>query len=138
MATVKLIGTTTYGKNVGSVTLYDSPKNDYSSEARANPSHKYAMQPIVFQSFNKNGESDYTKGFKAEIEVDESKYWNNILPLGDPQEALLKAALNDIRGLQSKESLSKLQLQARSVDLDLPENKFEKEMYLDHLFVQKD
>lgn len=138
MASVKLIGLTTYGKNVGSITLYDSPKTDYTSETRANPAHKFAMQPIVFQSFNKNGESDYTQGFKPEIEVDESNYWNNILPLGDPSEALLKAALNDIRGIQAKATLSKLQLQARSVDLDLPENKFEKEMYIDHFFVQKD
>ena len=43
------------------------------------------MQPIVFQSFNKNGESDYLQGFDPDIEIDESKYWNNILPLGDPR-----------------------------------------------------
>ncbi len=138
MSSVKLIGTTTYGKNVGSITLYDSPNNDYASESRANPSHKFAMQPIVFQSFNKNGESDYTQGFSPDIVVDESNYWNAILPLGDPNEALLKQALDDISGIQSKETLSKLQLQARGIELYLPENKFEQEMYIDHLFDEID
>ena len=50
MSSIKLIGATTYGKNVGSITLYDAPKYDYARESGANPTHKYAMQPIVFQS----------------------------------------------------------------------------------------
>ena len=138
MSSVKLIGATTYGKNVGSITLYDAPKNDYSSESRANPDHKFAMQPIVFQSYNKNGESDYSQGFIPDIAIDESKYWNHILPLGDRNEALLKAALDDISGLRNKESLSKIQLQARQIKINLPENKFEQEMYIDHMFDEID
>ena len=93
MSSVKLIGTTTYGKNVGSITLYDSPNNDYVNESKANSSHKFAMQPIVFQSFNKNGESDYIQGFNPDILVDESNYWNAILPLGDRNEALLRSCV---------------------------------------------
>jgi len=138
MSSVKLIGATTYGKNVGSITLYDSPKNDYSSESKANPDHKFAMQPIVFQSYNKNGESDYSQGFIPDIAIDESKYWNHILPLGDRNEALLKAALDDISGLRNKELLSKTQLQARQIKINLPENKFEQEMYIDHMFDEID
>ncbi len=138
MSSVKLIGATTYGKNVGSITLYDAPKNDYTSESRANPDHKYAMQPIVFQSYNKNGESEYINGFSPDIAIDESKYWNNILPLGDRNETLLKAALDDISGIRSKESLSKMQLQARQIKINLPENKFEQEMYIDHVLDEID
>ena len=62
---VKVIGTTTYGKNVGSITLYDSPSSDYTKESTANASHLNAMQPIVFQIFNKLGQSDYTQGFSS-------------------------------------------------------------------------
>lgn len=131
MSSVKLVGTTTYGKNVGSITLYDSPKSDYTSESRANSSHKFAMQPIVFRTFNKNGESDYTQGFSPDIQIDESNYWNVILPLGDPNEALLKAALNDIRGIQAKDELSKMQLNAKFIETYLSENKFDQEMYID-------
>lgn len=133
ISSVVLIGAKTYGKNVGSITLYDAPKNDYTSESKANPDHKYAMQPIVFQSYNKNGESDYINGFNPDIAIDESKYWNTILPLGNRNETLLKAALDDISGLRNKESLSKRQLQARQIKINLPENKFDKEMYIDHM-----
>ncbi len=138
MSSVKLIGATTYGKNVGSITLYDAPNDDYARESSANPAHKYAMQPIVFQSFNKNGESDYIQGFSPDIAIDESKYWNKLLPLGDRNESLLKAALDNISGIQSKESLSKIQVQAKQIKINLPENKFEQEMYIDHVLDEID
>ena len=131
MSSVTLIGNTTYGKNVGSITLYDAPNSDYASESRANPAHKYAMQPIVFQIFNKDGDSDYLQGFSPDIEVNEYNYWNNLLPLGDRNEALLKTALDDISGIVSKQELSKAQLQAKLIELTLPEERFEKEMYID-------
>ncbi len=137
MSSVKLIGNTTYGKNVGSITLYDSPKNDYASESRANPAHKYAMQPIVFQIYNKDGESDYIQGFSPDIVVNEYNYWNNLLPLGDRNEALLKAALDDISGVVSKQELSKAQLQAKLIELTLPEERFDKEMYIDPGFPKR-
>ncbi len=135
MSSVKLVGATTYGKNVGSITLYDAPSSDYTNKGDANGNHKFAMQPIVFQIFNKNGESDYIQGFVPDTEVKEWNYWNNILPLGDENEALLKVALDDIRGVASKRKLTKLQKQAKVVDYKYVENKFEKEMYIDtHFF----
>ena len=137
MSSVKLIGSTTYGKNVGSITLYDSPKTDYTSESRANPAHKYAMQPIVFQIYNKDRESDYIQGFAPDIEVNEYNYWNNLLPLGDRNEALLKAALDDISGVVSKQELSKAQLQAKLIELTLPDERFDKEMYVDPGFQKR-
>ena len=45
------IGDVTTGKNVGSVTLYDSP--NFGTQNR-NPSHRYAMQPIVLKIVDKN------------------------------------------------------------------------------------
>ncbi|MEL4454801.1 S41 family peptidase [Lutimonas vermicola] len=133
MSTVKLIGTTTYGKNVGSITLYDSPDTDFLSKDEANTAHKYAMQPICIQVFNKNGESDYTQGFQPDIEVDDTYNWNAILPFGDRNEALLKVALDDISGIAAKQTLSKYQLQAREIKMTLPEDRYDSEMYFDHL-----
>ena len=76
---VVTIGTTTYGKNVGSITITDDTGKI-----------KWGMQPIVFKSFNNANQSDYATGFKPTVEVEESI---NLLPLGDTNEALLSAAL---------------------------------------------
>jgi C-terminal processing protease CtpA/Prc len=130
---VKVIGTTTYGKNVGSITLYDSPSSDYTSQSSANANHKNAMQPIVFQIFNKLGKSNYTQGFTPDIEVVEYQFWNNILPFGDENEVVLKAALDDIRGLTAKSTVKDKNILPLKV---LPlENKFDKEMYIDADFL---
>ncbi len=130
---VKVIGTTTYGKNVGSITLYDSPGSDFTSQSSANANHKNAMQPIVFQIFNKLGESDYTQGFTPDIEVVEYNFWNNILPFGDENEVVLKAALDDIRGLSAKSTIKNKNITPLKV---LPlENKFDKEMYITNDFL---
>ena len=132
---VKVIGTTTYGKNVGSITLYDDPSSDYTDEYSANSAHKYAMQPIVFQIYNKNNQSDYTQGFVPDIEVKEWNYWRNILPFGDENEAVLKAALNDIRGVSAKESKSPLKFsEIKEIEVSKLEKRFSKEMYIDNEF----
>ncbi|WP_077919104.1 S41 family peptidase [Spirosoma sp. 209] len=82
--TVTTIGTTTTGKNVGSITLTDDSGKI-----------KWGMQPIVFKSFNSLGQSDYASGFKPTIEVEEPL---NLLPLGDTREPLLGTALAQITG----------------------------------------
>ena len=81
---VVTIGTTTYGKNVGSITITDETGKI-----------KWGMQPIVFKSFNNANQSDYATGFKPTVEVKESI---NLLQLGDTNEALLSAALGQITG----------------------------------------
>ena len=53
------IGDITVGKNVGSVTLYDSPT--FGKENR-NPNHRYAMQPLVLKIVNGVGFGDYQSG----------------------------------------------------------------------------
>ncbi|MFD2569148.1 S41 family peptidase [Spirosoma soli] len=82
--TVTTIGTTTYGKNVGSITITDETGVI-----------KWGMQPIVFKSFNSAGQSDYSMGFAPNFEVEEPI---NLLPLGDTREALLSTALSQITG----------------------------------------
>ncbi|WP_129752412.1 S41 family peptidase [Flavobacterium beibuense] len=88
---VVVIGTTTIGKNVGSVTLYDSPdfsKND------VDPSHRYAMQPIVLKIVNKNGFGEYEEGIEPTIEMPED--YDNLGVIGSPDEPLLATAINQI------------------------------------------
>ncbi|WP_298366708.1 S41 family peptidase [uncultured Lutibacter sp.] len=125
MSVIK-IGTTTYGKNVGSITLYDSP--DFTSE-NVNSSHTNAMQPIVFQIYNKLDESDYTLGFEPDHEVFERA--SEIKPFGDIEEPLLKTALDLISGLATKQSLAnKRELRNEKVFSSLKNKKFSKEMYV--------
>lgn len=132
---VYVIGTTTYGKNVGSITLYDSPTSDYTSQSSASASHLYAMQPIVFQIFNKSGQSDYTQGFVPDIEIKEWYSWDNILPYGDENEVVLKTALDHIKGLSSKISLDTERTRfINKMDISKLDKRFDKEMYIDNDF----
>ncbi|NLP58371.1 S41 family peptidase [Lutibacter sp. B1] len=134
---VTLVGTETYGKNVGSITLYDSPNSDYTKQSTANTNHLVAMQPIAFQIYNKIGESDYSRGFKPDIEVVEYYYWNEILPFGDENEVVLKAALDDIRGLSGRMSLPKNAHDIALKDLSKLDQKFDKDMYINSDYFNK-
>jgi carboxyl-terminal processing protease len=84
---VFLIGSTTVGKNVGSISLFndDDPRNTW------------GMQPIVTKSFNSLEESDYSNGFAPQIPLPD----NNLIiyPLGDERELLLARALQEITGI---------------------------------------
>ncbi len=95
---VRQIGSVTRGKNEGSITLYDAPLSDYTNREIANPSHRWAMQPIVFRLTNSEGFGDYADGLIPDIEIDEYQYFTNLKPLGDPEEILLKTALEDMVG----------------------------------------
>lgn len=91
---VVVIGDTTTGKNVGSVTLYDSP--NFSANNR-NGSHRYAMQPIVLKTVNKNGFGDYSDGIGPEVILKEKLTTLGVL--GDPAEPLYAAAIAKITQL---------------------------------------
>jgi carboxyl-terminal processing protease len=84
---VFLIGSTTVGKDVGSISLFndDDPRNTW------------GMQPIVTKSFNSLEESDYSNGFAPQIPLAD----NNLIiyPLGDERELLLARALQEITGI---------------------------------------
>lgn len=80
---VILIGTTTYGKNVSSLSIYE--QND--------PQNKWGIQPIVAKVFNSLGESDYTAGFDPDFELTELSVYDQSA-LGDTTELLLNAAIS--------------------------------------------
>ncbi len=87
---VILIGETTYGKNVGSITLYE--END--------PKNKWGMQPIVVKFANSLGFSDFTAGFAPNYEVDEFENLY-LYEFGDSNDPLLGTALSNITGKTS-------------------------------------
>jgi carboxyl-terminal processing protease len=91
------VGTTTYGKNVGSFTVFDSP--DF-TQNNVNPNHTVAMQPITFKYFNKLDQSDFTLGFEPDYELIE--YISDMKPFGDLNEPLLQTCLSVISGNVSK------------------------------------
>jgi C-terminal processing protease CtpA/Prc len=87
------IGDVTVGKNVGSVTVYDSP--DFSAEKR-NPNHRYAMQPIVLKIVNSVGFGDYFNGLQPDFLLKETI--STLGTLGDTSEPLLSLAISKITG----------------------------------------
>ncbi|WP_271784211.1 S41 family peptidase [Aquimarina algiphila] len=106
------VGATSRGKFQASITLYDS--DDFGRQG-ADPGHTYAMQPLVLRSINSVGFTDYFDGFAPEIEVTEN-YSNpggnsNLGVLGNENEPLLKAALDNILGTRSAKSYHNIQLE---------------------------
>ncbi|HSP83392.1 MAG TPA: hypothetical protein VLN72_06640, partial [Gillisia sp.] len=89
------IGDVTTGKFQASVTLYDSP--NFSQESSAlKATHTYALQPLVLKSLNKNDVTDYVGGLNPDLKQLEDI--QNLGTLGDPNEPLLKTALDVIKG----------------------------------------
>jgi carboxyl-terminal processing protease len=78
------IGETTYGKNVGSITISDETGKI-----------KWGLQPIVFKSFNSLNQSDYSTGFVPTVAKSEPL---EVKQLGDIDETYLSTALSQITG----------------------------------------
>lgn len=86
------IGETTTGKFQGSTVIYDSPT--YTSKVNVSLGHRYAMLPLILKSVNADGFTDYANGIEPDILIQED--FNNLGVLGDPNEPLLSAALDQI------------------------------------------
>jgi C-terminal processing protease CtpA/Prc len=81
---VILIGGTTYGKNVGSITIYEADKEKQMI-------NKWGMQPIVVKLANASGFSDYADGFPPNMEIFEHENLP-FIALGNTDEPMLAAA----------------------------------------------
>jgi len=90
------IGTTTRGKPQASITLYDS--EDFSNN-NINPSHYYALQPLIYESENADGFSEYYDGLSPELNFTISENYDDLGQLGNIEERLLAEAIADITGL---------------------------------------
>lgn len=119
---VVIIGTNTHGKYVGSFTL-----KDYDTDGNLNLHHTWAMQPIVFKTTNAVGFSDYVDGFAPTVFMEEN--FRNILPFGDQNDPLLKAALNHIKGISNPSLMKSTQVKTIMNSKDL--QPFSKDMYMD-------
>jgi C-terminal processing protease CtpA/Prc len=84
---VFLIGDVTYGKNVGSISIYDED----------NSQNTWGMQPIIVKVYNSLNESDYSTGFLPHIKDNDNNQF--IYPLGDIREELLSKAIEQITGI---------------------------------------
>lgn len=91
---VVVVGDVTSGKTQASITIFDSPDLTIDD---VNPSHTYAMQPLVAISVNKDEVEVPSTGIVPDISIREVP--NNLGILGDVNEPLLAAALADIEGL---------------------------------------
>jgi carboxyl-terminal processing protease len=87
-AEVVQIGTTTYGKCYGSITIDDTenPKR-----------HNWAMQPIVIKYSNAEGFTDFVDGITPDYYVEE--YLLELVPFGSLEDPMLAKALEDITGV---------------------------------------
>lgn len=91
---VKVVGKTTRGKQVGSITLYDSD-NLQRTGNNLNPNHRYAMQPLVFEISNKDNKN-YPNGIvpgKTLQGVELGEDYNNLGVLGERSDPLLDRTL---------------------------------------------
>ncbi|WP_321519002.1 S41 family peptidase [uncultured Bacteroides sp.] len=82
---VTLIGTTTEGKNLGSITIEDDNYN-------------WILQPIVGKLYNSEDKSDYGSGFTPDVKLDETANYDAFMELGNENEIMLKQALALING----------------------------------------
>ena len=85
------IGDKTAGKDVGATEFYD-----YIARNTLNPNHKYVAIPITFKIYNGEGVGDYSDGLTPDIQLPE--VLSNLGVLGEPDEPLLKKALEIISG----------------------------------------
>jgi C-terminal processing protease CtpA/Prc len=94
---VNVIGSKTVGKQVGSVTLYDSDNLQRSGE-NLNMKHTYAMQPLVLEIKNKDG-VNFPNGIIPGTNFKGIELFENIGELGtlgDRSDPLLNRTLNFI------------------------------------------
>lgn len=103
--TVTTVGESTYGKYTASLTFEpaDYLKDDngngyYNSAAEYRDFANWGLQPIVLRYANSQGVTDFKEGFAPDIPVEEDLF--DGIPLGDKQDPLLKAAIEDITGTE--------------------------------------
>jgi C-terminal processing protease CtpA/Prc len=122
---VVVIGENTVGKTQASITIYDSPNLAFEN---VNPSHTYAMQPLVANSVNVNDDLVPSNGLTPDIQLTEIPFELGVL--GDVNEPLLAAAIANITGL-GRSSLFQTIEPIKPIETNLLQHPLEQEMYID-------
>lgn len=92
---VTTVGESTYGKYTASITF--KPEDLYDSKSYYNEFDNWGIQPIVLRYANVQGVTDFKDGFMPDIPVEDDLF--EAIPLGNKEEKLLKAAIEDITGV---------------------------------------
>jgi carboxyl-terminal processing protease len=91
---VTTVGETTYGKYTASTTV--KPEQLYDNSTYYKDFINWGLQPIILRYANSEGVTDFKDGFLPDLPVDDDLF--AALPLGQKEEPLLKAAIEDITG----------------------------------------
>jgi C-terminal processing protease CtpA/Prc len=120
---VVLIGETTYGKNVGSIPIYEED----------DPENTWGMLPIVLKLSNSEHFSDYADGFEPDIRMHEKDKLFDMKPLGDIDELLLSTALDHIFGVtkRKRESIGMENERYKIIGSSIDRTPVRKNMYID-------
>ena len=105
------IGTETTGKTQASRVFYDSGAENGFRRQGANPSHTYAIQPLIANGINRDLESVPGTGLPPSIGFEYEERPLNLGVLGDVNEPMLALALADIESATAKKSSIKAQPQ---------------------------
>jgi len=95
---LKIVGSNTYGKYVGSLIIYDFENNPRK--------HNWAIMPVVLKYSNADDYTDFKDGLTPDIEITE-----NLLDLknfGDTLDPFLHYCLNDIRNIETLQQKNKI------------------------------
>lgn len=130
------IGEKTYGKFVGSITLFDSPNSDFTNYNNKSINHKYAMQPIVFAYFNANHQI-FNEGVSPNYELSFDDYIG-MGDFGEKTDAAYAKAMQLITGDMSRyRAIPKAKMKKTSIFLGTTKTmqQFGTELYIES-FVQ--
>jgi C-terminal processing protease CtpA/Prc len=95
---VAIVGDTTYCKYTAS--LFYTPDSVYTDKNYTKNIANWGIQPIIARYANAVGVTDFKNGFAPDFFVNEYAAENlPFMPLGDPNEPLLKEAIADITGI---------------------------------------
>ncbi|WP_373943295.1 S41 family peptidase [Polaribacter sejongensis] len=130
---VKLVGTQTVGKQVGSITLYDS--EDYSRYGvDLNTNHTYAMQPIVLEITNANGENN-PNGYIPEVPLAEDYGQDsgilNLGILGNRSEPLLNKTIEYVSTGTIPSAKTPVSIKKEQITNSKLQRPFANEMYVE-------
>ena len=122
------IGSTTTGKSQASITIYDSPT--FTTED-INPSHTYAMQPLVAISVNVNDGQVPATGLVPTLGFDKNENYLNFGVLGDVNEPLLATAIADIQASNGRVPTHTTQQAVAPIKTNVNRKAFDDNMYID-------
>ncbi len=91
---VVMVGDTTFGKYTASQTF--KPEHFYTNPEDYKDFTNWGLQPIIARFANSLGITDFKDGFAPDILVEENPF--SMVPLGDKEDPLFKAAIEDITG----------------------------------------